>query len=170
MNIVLCGMMGVGKSTIGIKIAELTGRRWVDTDGIITTRYGRISDIFEYYGEAHFRDLETEVVKELAKEDGLVISTGGGLVLKWENSELLKQNGKLFFLRASLGTLLERVLADETRPLLRGAENTEERLKTLLMERTPVYEHNADYVIETDGKSVEETAAEILALAAGGLS
>ncbi len=167
MNIVLCGMMGVGKSTIGIKLAELTGRRWVDTDGIITARYGRISDIFEYYGEAHFRSLETEVTKEYAKQDGLVISTGGGLVLNYDNCELLKKNGKLFFLRASLETILERVYADETRPLLRGADNAEERLKGLLFERLPVYEHVADYIIDTDGKSVEQTAAEILALAAG---
>ncbi len=168
MNIVLCGMMGVGKSTVGIKIAELTGRRWVDTDEIIGSRYGKISDIFEYYGEAHFRDLETEIVKELAPQDGLVISTGGGMVLKPENSELLKQNGKLFFLRASLETLLERVLADDTRPLLRNTDNAKEMLRELLNRRIPVYEHVADEVIDTDGKSVEETAAEILALAAGG--
>ena len=57
MNIVLCGMMGAGKTTIGIKIAELTGRRWYDTDGVIVDKYGKISDIFEYYGEAHFRKL-----------------------------------------------------------------------------------------------------------------
>ncbi len=167
MNIVLCGMMGVGKSTIGIKIAELTGRRWIDTDGIITARYGRISDIFEYYGEGHFRELETEITREFAKQDGLVISTGGGLVLNYENSELLKKNGKLFFLRASLQTILDRVYADETRPLLRGADNAEERLKGLLAARLPVYEHVADHIIDTDDKSVEQTAAEILALVAG---
>ena len=166
MNIILCGMMGVGKSTIGIKIAELTGRRWVDTDGIITARYGRISDIFEYYGEAYFRGLETEIVKEIAPQDGLVVSTGGGLVLNRENSDLLKKNGKLFFLRASLDTLLGRVLADDTRPLLRGADNAEGRMKELLAERTPVYELTADYVIDTDGRTVEETVAEVL-LAAG---
>ena len=80
MNIVLCGMMGVGKSSAGIEIANLTGRRWVDTDTVILTRHGRISDLFEYYGEEHFRSLETDVVREIADEDGLVISTGGGLV------------------------------------------------------------------------------------------
>ncbi len=167
MNIVLCGMMGVGKSTIGVKIAELTGRRWVDTDGVITTRYGRISDIFEYYGEAYFRNLETELVKELSGQDGLVISTGGGLVLRSANSELLKKNGKLFFLRATLETLLGRVLADETRPLLRGTDDAEAQMKALLAQRMPIYEHTADFIVDTDGKSVEETAAEVLALAAG---
>lgn len=166
MNIVLCGMMGVGKSTVGVKIAELTGRRWVDTDGVITVRYGRISDIFEYYGEEHFRALETEVVRELSSQDGLVVSTGGGLVLKYENTELLREKGKIFFLRASFETLLTRVRADETRPLLKDTGRTAERLGQLLRERAPVYEHVADYIVDTDGKTVEETAAEVLARAA----
>ncbi len=166
MNIILCGMMGVGKSTVGMKIAELTGRRWVDTDIIITTRYGRISDIFEYYGEAHFRALETEIVQEIAPQDGLVVSTGGGLVLNYENNRLLKKNGKLFFLRASFETLLKRVRADETRPLLKDTGRTAERLNELLLQRTPVYEMTADHIVDTDGLSPEEVAARILALAA----
>ncbi len=167
MNIVLCGMMGVGKSTVGIKIAHLTGRKWVDTDVIITSRHGRISDIFEFYGEEHFRALETEVARELSKEDGLVISTGGGMVLKPENHELLAGTGKIFFLRATFETLLTRVRADETRPLLKDTGRTAERLKELLSARTPVYEHVADYIVDTDGVTVEEVAQRIIALAEG---
>ena len=165
MNIILCGMMGVGKSTVGVRIAELTGRMWYDTDVVITDRHGRISDIFEYYGEAHFRSLETEVVRELSGRDGLVISTGGGLVLKPENSELLKQNGKIFFMCASFETLLKRVRADETRPLLKNTGKTAESLGKLLAQRTPVYEHVADYIVDTDGKSIDEVAKEIVRLA-----
>lgn len=165
MNIILCGMMGVGKSTVGVRIAELTGRMWYDTDVVITDRHGRISDIFEYYGEAHFRSLETEVVRELSGRDGLVISTGGGLVLKPENSELLKQNGKIFFMRASFETLLKRVRADETRPLLKNTGKTAESLGKLLAQRTPVYEHVADYIVDTDGRSIDEVAKEIVCLA-----
>ena len=165
MNIILCGMMGVGKSTVGVRIGELTGRMWYDTDVVITDRHGRISDIFEYYGEAHFRSLETEVVRELSGRDGLVISTGGGLVLKPENSELLKQNGKIFFMRASFETLLKRVRADETRPLLKNTGKTAESLGKLLAQRTPVYEHVADYIVDTDGKSIDEVAKEIVRLA-----
>ena len=165
MNIILCGMMGVGKSTVGVRIAELTGRMWYVTDVVITDRHGRISDIFEYYGEAHFRSLETEVVRELSGRDGLVISTGGGLVLKPENSELLKQNGKIFFMRASFETLLKRVRADETRPLLKNTGKTAESLGKLLAQRTPVYEHVADYIVDTDGKSIDEVAKEIVRLA-----
>lgn len=162
MNIVLCGMMGVGKSSVGIRIAELTGRRWYDTDIVISDRYGRISDIFEYYGEAYFRSLETGIVRELADMDGLVISTGGGLVLKPENNELLKKNGKIVFLRASFETLLTRVRADETRPLLKDTGKTAERLSELLAARLPVYEAVADKIVDTDDKSVDEVAHMIL--------
>ncbi len=165
MNIVLCGMMGVGKSTVGIRIAELTRRRWFDTDIMISDRHGRISDIFEYYGEAHFRSLETDIVRELAEQDGLVISTGGGLVLQPENAELLKRNGKIFFMRASFETLLERVRADESRPLLKDTGKTAERLGELLAWRTPIYEAVADAIIDTDGKSADEVAGAIVALA-----
>ena len=162
MNIVLCGMMGLGKTSVGIRIAELTRRRWFDTDIVISDRYGKISDLFEYYGEAHFRALETEIVKELSALDDLVISTGGGLVLKSENSELLKQNGKIVFMRASFETLLKRVRADETRPLLKDMGKTAERLKELLDARTPVYEFVADTIVDTDGKSIDEIAREIV--------
>lgn len=165
MNIVLCGMMGVGKTSVGIKIAELTGRRWFDTDDMITDRYGRISDIFEYYGEAHFRALETEIVRGLSELDGLVISTGGGLVLKRENSDLLKKKGKVFFMRASFETLLSRVRADESRPLLKDTGKTAERLGSLLEERTPIYENVADYIVDTDNETAEGVARKIVALA-----
>ena len=167
MNIVLCGMRGVGKSSVGVRVAERTGRMWYDTDVVISDRHGRISDIFEFYGEAHFRALETEIVRELSARDGLVISTGGGLVLKPENNELLKKNGKIFFLRATFETLLKRVRADETRPLLKNTGKTAETLGKLLKERTPVYEHVADYIIDTDGRTVQEIADEIVALADG---
>lgn len=168
MNLILCGMMGAGKTTIGVKIAELTGRRWYDTDGLIVDRHGKIADIFEYYGEAHFRKLETEIVKELAQKDNLIISTGGGLVLKSENNAVLQQNGKIIFLRASLQTLNQRLVVDGTRPLLQtSTESISDRLARLLKERTPVYEHVADYIVDVDGKTPEEIAKEIVALTDG---
>ena len=163
MNLVLCGMMGAGKTTIGIKIAELTGRRWYDTDGLIVDKYGKISDIFEYYGEAHFRKLEMEIVKGLSEKDNLVISTGGGLVLKKENNKLLQRNGKIIFLRASLETLSKRLKVDGDRPLLQtSTESIRDRLQRLLKERAPVYEHVADFIVDVDGKTPEEIAREIV--------
>ena len=166
MNLILCGMMGAGKTTIGIKIAEITGMRWYDTDGVIVDKHGKISDIFEYYGEAHFRKLETEVVKELAPMDNLVISTGGGLVLKSENNALLKQNGKIVFLRASHETLARRLHVDGTRPLLQtSTESIRDRLSRLMKERMPIYEHVADFVVDVDGKTPEQIAREIVDMA-----
>jgi len=163
MNLILCGMMGAGKTTIGIKIAEHTGRRWYDTDGMIVDRHGKISDIFEYYGEEYFRKIETEIVKELSKQDGLVVSTGGGLVLKSENDKLLQENGKIVFLRASLDTLAERLKVDGTRPLLQtSTETIRDRLAKLLEERSPVYESVADYIVDVDGKSPDEIAEEVI--------
>ncbi len=165
MNVVLCGMMGAGKTTIGIKIAERTSLRWYDTDGLIVDKHGKISDIFEFYGEAHFRKLETEIVRELAQKDRLVISTGGGLVLKKENNELLQGNGKIVFLRASLDTLAKRLNVDGTRPLLQtSTESIRDRLSKLLIERAPVYAHVADYIVDVDGKTPEEIADEIIAI------
>ncbi|MBE7079553.1 MAG: shikimate kinase [Clostridiales bacterium] len=165
MNLILCGMMGAGKTTIGIKVAEKTGRRWYDTDGLIVDKYGEIADIFEYYGEAHFRKLETEIVKELAKQDGLVISTGGGLVLLKENNVLLQENGKIVFLRAKFETLAQRLKVDGSRPLLQSStESIRDRLARLLNERAPVYEHAADYIVDVDEKTPEQIADEIIAL------
>ncbi len=165
MNLILCGMMGAGKTTIGIKIADLTGRRWYDTDGLIVDKHGNIADIFEFYGEAHFRRLETEIIKELALKDELVISTGGGLVLKKENNELLQKNGKIVFLRASLDTLSARLRVDGSRPLLQtSTESIRDRLSNLMKERAPIYEHVADYIVDVDGKTPEEIAKEIVEL------
>ena len=166
MNIVLCGMMGSGKTTIGIKIAEITGRRWYDTDGVLADKYGKISDIFEYYGEAHFRKLETEIIRDLAQKDNLILSTGGGLVLKPENNMMLKKNGKIVFLRASLDTLAKRLKVDGTRPLLQtSTESIRDRLAKLMRERSPIYESVADVVVDVDEKTPEENARMIIELA-----
>ena len=163
MNLVLCGMMGVGKTTVGIKIAERTSLRWVDTDGLIESRHGKISEIFARQGEPYFRALEKQIVEELSLQDGLIISTGGGLVLQKENVDMLKQNGKIFFLRARLETLSNRLSADGTRPLLQSeTESVNARLAKLLTERTPVYEQAADHIVDVDEKTVDEIADEII--------
>jgi shikimate dehydrogenase len=101
-NIVLIGMPGSGKSTIGKALAEKLGRAFTDTDGIITERYGIISDIFAQKGEEYFRNIEALAVKETAKKNGVVIATGGGAVLRQENVTALKQNGVIFFLNRPL--------------------------------------------------------------------
>lgn len=164
MNLILCGMMGCGKTTIGRKIAESTGKRWLDTDDIIVEKYGKISDIFACYGEAYFRDLETETVRALAQKDGLIISVGGGLVLRAENNALLRQNGKIVYLRAKIETLLSRLQNDTQRPLLQSDEGLSARLAGLLAVRAPIYEEVCDYALDVDGKSPDELAVELVAL------
>ena len=165
MTLILCGMMGSGKTTVSIKIAEITGMCLCDTDSVIMRKYGKISDIFEKYGEPYFRSLETETVKELSGKDGLVISTGGGLVLKEENVKLLKTSGKIIFLRAKIDTLIQRLSADKERPLLHNStESLQDRLERLLKERAPIYERVADCIVDVDGKEPEKIAQEIVCL------
>lgn len=164
MNLILCGMMGCGKTTIGRKIAENTGKRWLDTDDFIVEKHGKITDIFAKHGEAYFRDLETETVRALAQEDGLIISVGGGLVLRAENNALLRQNGKIVYLRANIETLLSRLQKDTQRPLLQSDEGLSTRLTGLLTVRAPIYERVCDYAVDVDGKTPDEIAAEIVAL------
>jgi len=161
MNVILCGMMGVGKTTVGNKIEEITGRKCYDTDALIVERYGEITDIFQTHGEAYFRALEGEIVKELAVKDNLVVSTGGGLVLRDENVALLKEKGKIIFLRAKIQTLEARLQADKSRPLLQNAISLQQRLQKLLKERTPVYQRVADYIVDVDEKTPEQLAEEI---------
>ena len=162
MNLILCGMMGCGKSTVGGCLAKLTSREYVDTDAVIVEKYGRIADIFERFGEGYFRDLETETVKTLTKKQALIIATGGGLILKQENVDLLKDGGKIVFLRAKIDTLFKRLQSDKERPLLQDAEDLRKRLEKLLSERTKRYEEAADLIVDVDDKSPEEIAGEIV--------
>ena len=158
-------MMGVGKTTVGRCLAQSLDLRWMDTDEYIVEKYGEISGIFERFGEEYFRGLETEIVKELVQEDGLVISVGGGLVLKEENINLLKQNGKIIYLRARVETLAERLTADGTRPLLKtDGESLTEKIEKILTARAPIYEGVADFTVDVDGKDPEGIVGEIIAI------
>ena len=162
MNLILCGMMGSGKSTVGKLLAKTASWEWADTDELIVSRYGKITDIFEQKGEGYFRALETKIVQELAKKDRLVISTGGGLVLKEENVSLLKEKGEIVYLRATKETLARRLASDKERPLLQTEETLDEKLTRLLKERSAVYERVADKIIDVDNKTPEKIVDEIL--------
>lgn len=162
MNLILCGMMGAGKTTVGKALAQRTGRTLLDTDALIVERYGNINDIFARYGEQYFRDLETQTVQELCQQDKLILSVGGGLVLKRQNVEILQKNGKIIYLRAKLDTLMQRLSSDRERPLLHaGEESLQDRLTRLLNERACIYEKAADFVVDVDEKTPEEIAEEI---------
>lgn len=159
MNIVLCGMMGSGKTTVAAELEKL-GYKVIDTDAQIVEKHGSIDKIFAEHGEEYFRDAETQVVREVAqKNDGAVISLGGGCVLRQENVKNLKAGGKIFYLRAKAETLIKRLKGDTTRPLLKGG--LEERVRSILAVRSGIYEGVADFIIDTDELSPAEIAIEI---------
>lgn len=134
----------------------------MDTDELIVDKYGKISDIFAEYGEEYFRSLETQTVRALSRQDGLVISTGGGLVLRAENVEALREGGKIVLLRACVDTLVTRLQSDTERPLLHGATSLQERLENILRDRAPIYESVADFVVDVDGRTPEEISEKIV--------
>ena len=152
-NIILVGMPGCGKTTIGRLLARETGKQFVDADEALEARVGRkITDIIPTDGEAAFRCLETETLAELGKQSGFVIATGGGCVTQERNYPLLHQNGTILWLTRALDKL-----PTEGRPLSQTG-----KLQQMLATRQPLYRRFADAVIENDG-TVEETLAQIRA-------
>ena len=152
-NIVLIGMPGSGKTTIGKALSERTGKSFIDTDEMIAETHGVISDIFAQKGEECFRSIETEKVKEASLKNGTVIATGGGAVLRRENIEALRQNGDIFFLNRPLADIIPT--AD--RPLSSDRAALEKRFK----ERYDIYKASADYEIQIDG-NVENAVSRIM--------
>ena len=153
-NIVLTGMPGSGKSTVG-NLLDIPGFAFFDTDAEIGKRCGcTIRDLIGAKGEPYFRDLETDVIRDVSRESCRILSTGGGAVLREENVRYLKQNGKLFFLDAEFG----RLQATDDRPL----SDTEEKLKKLYNERIGIYKTTADVTVP-DLASPEAEADYILA-------
>ena len=138
-NVVLTGMPGSGKSTVG-RLLDVEGYTFVDTDAEIEKRCGcTIRELISEKGERHFRDLESEVVRDVSAESCRIISTGGGAILREENIRCLRQNGKLFFLNADIG----RLQATDDRPL----SDTREKLEKLYAERRDIYLSTADAAV-----------------------
>ncbi|RNB79221.1 shikimate kinase [Brevibacillus fluminis] len=158
-TIILIGFMGTGKTTVGRALAEKLGLTQVDMDASIEQREGcTIADLFRDKGEAYFRDVESEVLSELLQQDKLVITTGGGAVVRPANRELMAQNGLVIALDATEEEIVKRVKNDPDRPLLAG--DPAERVRTLKKERAGLYQF-APIQIDTTGKSVETILAEI---------
>lgn len=164
MNIVLTGFMASGKSVISKCICDLTGCGLIDTDEYIEQKESiTINEIFGKYGEAHFRRLEKEAIREIAGSDNIIISTGGGTVLDKENIEMLRKHGKVFYLAPNFEVIEKRVCeAAKTRPLLQN--QTIEDIRKRFEARRPFYE-NCDYRLDiTEDMSVEDCAKKIIEL------
>lgn len=159
-NVVLMGFMGTGKSTIGRLLADRLRLEWVDTDGLIESRHGPIAEIFAASGEEAFRDMERAVAAELADRDGLVISTGGRLMLDPDNAALLGEGARVFCLAADPDEVLRRVSEEgKPRPLLEEGHPAP-RIAALLAERQAGYAQFEQ--VATDGMSVTDVVDDLI--------
>lgn len=159
-NIVLIGFMGTGKTTIAMKLANELGLRYVSTDDLIEKREKRtINEIFTKSGEDYFRDVESAVVCEVAGQDGLVIDTGGGVVIREENLANLKSTGVVICLTADEEAVMERTKKYKHRPLL-NVEDPKLKIRTLLAKRAPLYA-KADHCLDTGKLTVRQVVEKI---------
>lgn len=160
-TIVLVGPMGAGKSTIGKLLAGILRLPFADSDRVIEERTGAdIPWIFDVEGEDGFRQRETAVLRDLLAEGPMVLATGGGIVIREENRELLKGDSTVVYLTASVDQLVERTHKDKKRPLLQVA-NPEAKIRELIAQRHPLYQEVADLVIQTDRRGPKAVAQDI---------
>lgn len=152
--------MGTGKTAVGRELSAMLGMQLIDIDAEIErSQKMTINDIFKDYGESRFREIESETIKRFSEEKNLIISTGGGAVLKKENMDNLRINGTIFCLSASPNAILERIKTSEDRPLLKVADPLA-KIRELLDYRRPFYQE-AGTMIETEGKTPMQIAEEI---------
>lgn len=167
MNAVLIGFMGCGKTTVGRIVSQYLKWNFIDTDDLIVEKTKiSISDIFKRYGEAYFRQLESQIIKDISDVDRCIISLGGGAVLNEQNINTLKGKGLVFYLKGSPETIIAHIGDNKDRPLLHTS-NPYNTIKELLNKRHPLYVKNSHYSIDIDGKDPETIAHEIINILKG---
>lgn len=163
-NVLLIGFMGSGKSTVSAGLSKLLHMEEIDMDQYIEEKEGRtIKEMFEKDGEEYFRNRETEAVYDFKTKKGAIISCGGGAVLRQENVDAMKEQGKIVLLTATPETTFERVKSSTVRPILNGNMNVG-FIEQLMQKRADKYKAAADITIATDDKDVIEICNEIIAL------
>lgn len=161
-NIYLIGMMGSGKSTIGQLLADRLNMPWYDVDVVIEKKGMTIPEIFDKYGEAEFRRIETQVTKDLSEKERAVVSTGGGVVLNEKNITIMKTSGRVVYLETSKEKLIKNLENGRSnRPLIQDG-SLEVKIDNLLNRRGKKYEDSADLIIKTDAYSPSEIADQII--------
>jgi len=167
-NIILIGFMGTGKTAVGRRLADRLGRPFVDTDREIENLFGKsVAQIFSRYGEVRFRSEEALLVRKLAGQEGLVVATGGGLVLNQENVRLLGGNGVFIGLEADADTIYRRIRGKRDRPLLNRGQDLKTTLHRLMAERRGAYAM-AEFTVDTGTLSPWEAVESILGYLNGG--
>jgi shikimate kinase len=160
-NIYLVGPMGSGKTTIGQRLARLLGKEFLDCDHELEAQTGAsVSLIFDVEGEHGFRDRETRMLEELTSRPGVLIATGGGVVLREENRKLLSETGLVVYMRTSVRQQLRRLSRDRSRPLLQTADRRK-KLTDLAEERNPLYQEIADIVFPAQNRGLDSVAADL---------
>lgn len=164
MNIFIVGPMGSGKSTVGKIISDELFLDFYDTDEEIEGRTGASIDwIFDLEGEDGFRKRESEMLEEMVQKNSIVLSTGGGIILASSNRELLSSRGTVFYLSTPISVQIDRTSKDKDRPLLKNGDPGK-ILKKLDSQRKELYKSVSDHVVETENKTSQEVAAEIVKL------
>ena len=162
MNIFIVGPMGSGKSTVGKIISDELFLNFFDTDEEIESRTGASIDwIFDLEGEEGFRKRESSILQEMVKKNSIVLSTGGGIILSSSNRDLLSSRGTVFYLSTPISIQVERTSKDKNRPLLKNGDPLEV-LSKLHEERKTLYEEVSDHIIDTENKTSQKVAAEII--------
>ena len=163
-NIVLIGMSGTGKTTVGMELSRVLKREFFDTDYIIEKEKKlSIEDIFSRYGESYFRNLERTTIDKLSKYDDVIISTGGGIVLDDNNITDLKEKGILVLLESSVDNIVNNLMNSQVkRPLLGSGEDIFAKVNSMYNYRNDLYIAASDFIVLVDNKSIEEIIYEIL--------
>jgi len=162
-NIILVGPMGSGKTTIGRRLSERLSLDFFDSDHeIVNTTGVSIDHIFDVEGEKGFRTRESDVLKKLCNMPNIVLATGGGAVILEENRELMKQASSIIYLSSSVDQILRRTAKSKTRPLLEKSNNRRKTITDIVEARDPLYREVSSYIIDTNGKKLNEVIDEII--------
>ena len=169
MNIVLIGYRGTGKSVVAAVLAEKLHRQVISMDAEIVTKAGMpIPEFVEQNGWTKFRDLESEVAREMAQHDNIIVDCGGGVIERDENIKALETNGRIFWLKASVGVIVDRIADGTERPALTEGKTFTEEIAEVLERRTPLYAAAGRHEIDTDAESPEQVADRIIQILENG--